>query len=150
MPYEFRDESPCTVCERVAGTGQWAEVVRSSSSVAFVPSRQPTHGTTLVVPVRHVLAPSDLPDDEAEDLWFLLRRMVGATMAVFQPASYHVSQYVGMITGEPLEHLWWRLEPRYERPPSLETDVTALPPVPVDERYRQADRLREQLPPEDA
>jgi diadenosine tetraphosphate (Ap4A) HIT family hydrolase len=148
MPYEFRDEPRCPVCIRLGGASSWPLVAESPLSAAFVPSRQPTVGTTLVVPRRHLTAPGDLTGGEAEDLWQLLTDLVAATLAAWRPASYHVSVYVGAITGEPLEHLHWRLEPRYERPPAEWVDVAALPPTPPAERRRQADLLRAQLPTE--
>jgi diadenosine tetraphosphate (Ap4A) HIT family hydrolase len=145
VPYSFLEQDPCPVCEQLAGRGGWALVAGSATAAAFVPSRQPAAGTTLIVPRRHVLEPGALPAGEQEDLWLLLRRMVGATMAVFEPASYHVSQYVGEITDEPLAHLWWRLEPRDQKPPSTETRIAELPVVPEQERGRQAELLRAEL-----
>lgn len=145
MPFTFRGQVPCAVCEQMAGRGHWVEVTSSARSVAFVPSRQLTAGTTLVVPRRHALTPDDLPAEDAEDLWLLLRAMVGATMAAFQPPSYHVSQYVGAITQEPLDHLSWRLEPRYELPPAEYVPIEQLPRIPTTERRRQADMLRAYL-----
>ncbi|HEX6521154.1 MAG TPA: HIT family protein [Streptosporangiaceae bacterium] len=148
-PYTFRGQDPCPVCEHLdADRGdRWPEVARSASSVALVPSRQPTAGTTLVVPSRHVLAPGDLPEAEAADLWLLLRAMTGASMRAFGPPSYHVSQYVGALTGEPLDHLSWRLEPRYQRPPEEDVAVWSLAAVPVPERRRLAGLLRAAWPP---
>jgi len=142
--YTFRGQDPCPVCEHLAaddGDG-WPQVASSASSVALVPSRQPTTGTTLVVPRRHVMAPGDLPAAEAFDLWLLLCAMVGASMRAFSPSSYHVSQYVGALTAEPLDHLSWRLEPRYQRPPEEAAAVGALAPIPVTERRRLAELLR--------
>lgn len=144
-PYTIRGQEPCPVCEHLHGAGRWPQVASSASAVAVVPSRQPTAGTTLVVPRRHVRAPSELADSEAEDLWLLLRTMVGASMRALNPASYHVSQYVGALTGDPLDHLSWRLEPRYQRPPEEEIPVASLPPVPVPERERLARLLRSHL-----
>lgn len=147
MPYAFRGQDPCPVCRQLAGQGSWAEVAASATAAAYVPSRQPTPGTTLVVPRRHALRPADLPGAEDEDLWMLVRRMVGATMRAFGPPSYHVSQYVGELTGEPLDHLTWRLEPRYGAPPAEYIPVQGLPRLPEAERRRQADLLRRHLDP---
>jgi diadenosine tetraphosphate (Ap4A) HIT family hydrolase len=94
------------------------------------------------VPRRHVMAPDDLPEAEAFDLWLLLCAMVGASMRAFSPSSYHVSQYVGALTAEPLDHLSWRLEPRYQRPPEEAAAVGSLAPVAVTERRRLAELLR--------
>ena len=146
--YAFRGQEPCPVCDHLgAGVGSWPEVTRSASSVALVPSRQPTAGTTLVVPRRHVLTPGELPEAEADDLWLLLRTMVGASMRALGSPSYHVSQYIGALTGEPLDHLTWRLEPRYQLPPEDAVNVDSLPAVPVPERQRIAATLRTILAP---
>ncbi len=144
--YAFRGQDPCPVCDHVgAGGGTWPEVARSAGSVALVPSRQPVPGTTLVVPGRHVLTPGELPAAEADDLWLLLRAMVGATMRALRPPSYHVSQYVGALTGEPLDHVSWRLEPRYQLPPEDAVAVWSMPAVPVPERQRLAGTLRQKF-----
>jgi diadenosine tetraphosphate (Ap4A) HIT family hydrolase len=147
MPYAFRGQDPCPVCLRLTGEGSWPVVAASEFSVAFVPSRQPATGTTLLVPRRHACRPRELPDAEAEDGWMLLRRLIAATMLIFEPPSYHVSQYVGEITGEPFDHLSWRLEPRYGLPPARHVPVQSLPRVPVAERERQAALLRRHLRP---
>jgi histidine triad (HIT) family protein len=144
--YAFRGQDPCPVCDHLsAGGGSWPEVTRSAGSVALVPSRQPTPGTTLVVPSRHVLTPGELPEAEADDLWLLLRTMVGASMRALRPPSYHVSQYIGALTGEPLDHVSWRLEPRYQLPPEDAAAISSMLAVPVPERQRLAAMLRTTL-----
>jgi diadenosine tetraphosphate (Ap4A) HIT family hydrolase len=147
VPYPIDDQpGGCPVCEHLADRdGGWPVVTASPCSVVFVPSRQASAGTTLVVPCRHVSYPCDLPEPEAADLWLLMREMVGATMRGFGPPSYHVSQYAGPITGEPLRHLLWRIEPRYEVPPEVYVPVMSLPRVDVAERRRQAGLLRRHL-----
>jgi diadenosine tetraphosphate (Ap4A) HIT family hydrolase len=145
MPYQFRGQSPCPICQRLAAGRLPVLVAGTPWSAAFIPSRQPSLGTVLVVPRRHVLRPGDLEPAEDEDLWRLLSRLVGATLATFAPPSYHVSQYVGAITEEPLDHLFWRLEPRYGPPPADAVRVERLPPVPMAERERQAGLLRQAL-----
>jgi histidine triad (HIT) family protein len=147
VPYQFRGQDPCPVCRQLAGAGSWPIVAESAHSVAFVPSRQPTAGTTLAVPRQHACSPAELPEADAEDLWLLLTRLTAATIRAFDPPSYHVSQYVGKITGEPLDHLSWRLEPRYGPPPAEYVPIQSLPEVPVAERHRQADLLRRYLDP---
>jgi histidine triad (HIT) family protein len=144
--YAFRGQDPCPVCDHLgAGGGSWPEVSRSAGSVALVPSRHPTPGTTLVVPIRHVLTPGELSEAEADDLWLLLRTMVGASMRALGPPSYHVSQYIGALTGEPLDHVSWRLEPRYQLPPEDAAAIRSMPAVPVPERQRLAAMLRTTL-----
>jgi histidine triad (HIT) family protein len=142
--YAFRGQDPCPVCDHLGAVkGTWPEVAKSASSIAMVPSRQPVPGTTLVVPGRHVLTQGELPEAEADDLWLLLRAMVGATMRALRPPSYHVSQYVGALTGEPLDHVSWRLEPRFQLPPEDAVAVWSMPEVPVPERQRLAGTLRQ-------
>lgn len=141
MPYIFRDNPNCPVCPAVGGERRWPVVAETEWSICVVPSRHPTPGTTLVVPRRHVHLQGELSDTEREDVWLLLRRTVGATLAAFDPLSYHVSQYVGALTGEPLEHLWWRVEPRHTKPQSINTEISGLPRTPIEEREKYAQAL---------
>ncbi|MFD8722462.1 HIT family protein [Streptomyces sp. NPDC059629] len=151
MPYVHDDdpEGVCGVCEHVAAGDESLVVARGATSLAFVPSRQPTYGTTLVVPTRHVLHPLDLSNEEADDLFLTLRAAVGATMTALDCESSHISQYVGALAEEPTAHLHWRLEPRYSGPPTTWTPLHRLEPTARDERRAIGERLRGGLPAAD-
>src|SRR5689334_21323697 len=100
MSYTLTPRPSCAVCEHLAGIRSgWPTVVETALSVALVPSRQPTMGTSLIVPRRHVIEPSGLSVKEDDDLWLLVCDMVGATLKGFPCQSYHVSQYIGALTG---------------------------------------------------
>ena len=136
-------EDPCPVCAKISGSRQdWPIVSSNENAVAFVPSRQPTVGTTLVVPRRHVFDPAELGEQAADDLYLLLRDMVDATMSTLKPNYYHISQYVGITSEEPFDHLHWRLEPRSEKPAGKFVPITEMPSMPLAERQRIADTLR--------
>ncbi len=147
MPYRFLDRSPCPVCARLDAGPDPVTVAWTEFSAAYVPSRQPTPGTALAVPRRHVRAPGELSAAEDDDLWLLVCRLAGAALTAFGGPSYHVSQYLGAITGEPLDHLWWRVEPRNASPPSTPMDISALPIASPSQRERYAHQLRQALAP---
>lgn len=134
MPYRYvRDRrDPCAVCKEIAGAGTWAEVTSNEHAVAFVPSRHPTPGSTLVVPRRHVYHPVELAEPEAIALFLLLRSTLGATLRALGCPTCQISQYVGAITEEPIDHLHWRIEPRYEDRSSRWVPITDLPHVSDD------------------
>lgn len=141
--YQSRLQDPCVVCAKLDGSEtDWPVAGSSTHAVAFVPSRQPHHGTTLVVPRRHVFDPAGLSDEEADDLYLLLRDMVDTTMSVLRPNYYHISQYVGKPGGEPFDHLHWRLEPRSDAPASKWMPIPDLPAVPLAERVEIAEAFR--------
>ena len=108
---DIDDRLPCPVCNLVGSQPIDVIVAERGTAVAYVPSRQPERGTALVVTRRHVVDPHELSGTEAADLWELMRTSVGAVLAASGAPSYHTSQYLGRLTGEPLSHLYWRIEP---------------------------------------
>jgi diadenosine tetraphosphate (Ap4A) HIT family hydrolase len=145
VPYRFLD-GPCPVCQYLAGTRPWVPIRVGPASAAYVAPRQRTPGTVLVVPVRHVVTLTGLTTAEAEDLWRLVRDVMHAAQRVFDPESFHISQYTGIVTEETLAHLHWRVEPRYPEE-SPHAPIDELPHLTLTERSRVAERIRAHWPP---
>ncbi|GAA1383036.1 hypothetical protein GCM10009661_62160 [Catellatospora chokoriensis] len=141
--YRTRLSDPCAVCAKVTGREtDWPVVASTTHAVALVPSRQQHLGTTLVVPRRHVFDPADLADDEATELYLMVRLMVDATMSSAQANYYHISQYVGAPGGEPIDHLHWRVEPRSQTPARKWSSIADVPATPQAELATIAARYR--------
>jgi diadenosine tetraphosphate (Ap4A) HIT family hydrolase len=134
--------SDCALCRRSTEDDQWPVVFRSALSAALVPSRHTAPGSVLVVPLRHVLSPLDLTSDEAADLFSLLRRTVTATFGARNCDYYHISQCFGPTSGEPLDHIHWRVEPRMAGVSHPFRPFDDIPPIPVEERVAIAESLR--------
>jgi len=147
IPYAFDrpDADGCALCATLA-EGPAHEIAAVDAGVAFVASRQPFVGTTLVVPRRHVLHPLQLQPREAQELFLLLRRLLVATDRAFECPSHQFNMYVGSLTDEPVSHLHYRVEPRYDKPPSTYTPIAQLPKVDPGLRATQAQALRGALP----
>jgi diadenosine tetraphosphate (Ap4A) HIT family hydrolase len=147
VPYRFNTPSAdgCPACERIADGKRWPLVTESDDAIALVPSRQPSPGTTLVMPKRHVTHRNELSANTNSSILVMVRAVVGATIKATGCSYYHISQYTGALGGEPFDHLHWRIEPRNDRPPVKFSSVAELPSVPWSERQQIAHSLIKSL-----
>lgn len=107
-------------------TGLFARIAQSSDDEANLViardrtcfallNRYPyTGGHLMVVPYKEVADLDGLTDEEAADLWKLVRRCVNALKAVMRPDGFNVGINLGRVAGAGiLEHLHVHVVPRW-------------------------------------
>ena len=89
-------------------------VVRDRTCFALL-NRYPYNGGHLmVVPYKEVADLNGLTDEEAADLWKLVRRCLNALTAVMKPDGFNVGINLGKVAGAGiLEHLHIHIVPRW-------------------------------------
>ena len=121
MAYILGEDPPeegCILCNRVkAPTDKHRElgVLRVDEKAYIIQNRYPyNNGHLMVVPVRHVPSPLDLPEDEFVALHELLRAAVRAIDKSMQPHGHNIGMNIGTVAGAGIhEHCHYHIVPRW-------------------------------------
>jgi histidine triad (HIT) family protein len=133
---------PCAACRGQEGDA--GLTASSHHAVAFVAARQAVPGTMLVSPRRHVVSLSELTRSELHGMWQMVRSIAAATAAAVGATSLHLSQYAGSLTVVTMDHLHWRIEPRFPGSTSAQSELE-LPSIGSRERDRQSAEVGRRL-----
>ena len=143
-----RVESPCPICEIVAGRVRPAGGVlwRDERFVVYgFPDASPVRGYVLVTTVRHLRGLYDLDDEEAAGLAPLLIRVQRA-----QRTALGADHAYAFVLGDKVLHFHAHVVPRFpDSPPHLRGgrlfQVTAADARPLDEIEAAAEALADEL-----
>jgi len=120
-------------------------VVRNRTCFALL-NRYPYNGGHLmVVPYKEVADLNGLTDEEAADLWKLVRRCLNALTAVMKPDGFNVGINLGKVAGAGiLEHLHIHVVPRWNGDTNFMPVIAGTSVVP-DALKEIAAKLRAEL-----
>jgi ATP adenylyltransferase len=120
-------------------------VVRDRTCFALL-NRYPYNGGHLmVVPYKEVADLNGLTDEEAADLWKLVRRCLNALTAVMKPDGFNVGINLGKVAGAGiLEHLHIHVVPRWNGDTNFMPVIAGTSVVP-DALKEIAAKLRAEL-----
>ena len=120
-------------------------VVRDRTCFALL-NRYPYNGGHLmVVPYKEVADLNGLTDEEAADLWKLVRRCLNALTAVMKPDGFNVGINLGKVAGAGiLEHLHIHIVPRWNGDTNFMPVIAGTSVVP-DALKEIAAKLRAEL-----
>jgi ATP adenylyltransferase len=120
-------------------------VVRDRTCFALL-NRYPYNGGHLmVVPYKEVADLNGLTDEEAADLWKLVRRCLNALTAVMKPDGFNVGINLGKVAGAGiLEHLHIHIVPRWNGDTNFMPVIAGTSVVP-DALKEIAAKLRTEL-----
>ena len=120
-------------------------VVRDRTCFALL-NRYPYNGGHLmVVPYKEVADLNGLTDEEAADLWKLVRRCINALTAVMKPDGFNVGINLGKVAGAGiLEHLHIHVVPRWNGDTNFMPVIAGTSVVP-DALKEIAAKLRAEL-----
>jgi ATP adenylyltransferase len=120
-------------------------VVRDRTCFALL-NRYPYNGGHLmVVPYKEVADLNGLTDEEAADLWKLVRRCLNALTAVMKPNGFNVGINLGKVAGAGiLEHLHIHIVPRWNGDTNFMPVIAGTSVVP-DALKEIAAKLRAEL-----
>ena len=120
-------------------------VVRDRTCFALL-NRYPYNGGHLmVVPYKEVADLNGLTDEEAADLWKLVRRCLNALTAVIKPDGFNVGINLGKVAGAGiLEHLHIHVVPRWNGDTNFMPVIAGTSVVP-DALKEIAAKLRAEL-----
>jgi diadenosine tetraphosphate (Ap4A) HIT family hydrolase len=106
----IESEPACVFCEELACGGAIAEL----GDAAALRDRFPvTDGHTLIIPRRHVADPLDLSDDEARDIWRLLKLIrEELNRDDHTIRGYNIGVNSGSVAGQTVPHAHVHLIPR--------------------------------------
>jgi histidine triad (HIT) family protein len=133
--------APCLFCERLAGRDFYIPLEERPHAVAFVANHQRSRGSVIVIPRRHVRSLPELTEEEALELFRVIRRVAAAIELAYDPDGLNVWQR----TLDSAPHFHLRMCPRYEGQPYTYGPNYTLPLTPLEEREAVASTLTEAL-----
>jgi diadenosine tetraphosphate (Ap4A) HIT family hydrolase len=105
---ELLTARPCPFCDRVL-PDPTAHRHASTHSVAFLDAFPSAPGHTLIIPRRHVALIADLTEEEHEDLFGLLRSVVGSMRDI---GARSIGINDGTLAGQTVPHVHVHVIPR--------------------------------------
>lgn len=110
MPEPGAVATDCPFCAIVADTTLASVVHADAAAVAFLDRRPVFKGHTLVVPRRHVPTLTDLPDDQLEPFFAVVRRVAAAVPRALDAQGTFVA--ANNIVSQSVPHLHFHVVPR--------------------------------------
>lgn len=128
------DHGGCVFC-RILGSGlpdQETYVVHRGEHAAVVLNAYPyTSGHVMAMPLRHAADLDDLTDDEADELWALIRRATGAIRRAYRPEGLNVGANLGKAAGAGVPgHLHVHVLPRWAGDTNFMTSIAEARVMP--------------------
>jgi len=128
------DHGGCVFC-RILGSGQPDEetyVVHRGPRAAVLLNAYPyTSGHVMAMPLRHAADLDDLDDDEADELWALIRQATGAVRRAYRPEGLNVGANLGKAAGAGVPgHLHVHVLPRWAGDTNFITSIAEARVMP--------------------
>lgn len=105
----------CILCEIVKQNPEVKslELTRTKLNAVTVNLYPFNPGHLMIFPLRHIVSPAQLNEDEALDQHRLLQRSMGILEEEFTPHGYNIGYNVGEDSGASIEHIHMHIVPRY-------------------------------------
>lgn len=128
------DHGACVFC-RILGSGQPDEetyVVHRGRHAAVLLNAFPyTSGHVMAMPLRHAADLDELADDEADELWDLIRTATGAVRRAYRPEGLNVGANLGKAAGAGVPgHLHVHVLPRWAGDTNFMTSIAEARVMP--------------------
>ena len=116
-------EEECPFCKIASGATPAAKVYEDESFLAFLDINPRNPGHALVIPKKHIETILDISDDEAEELFGVVKKVAAAVKTGTNADGLSISQSNGKAAGQLVPHLHFHVIPRFlaEGPIGLES-----------------------------
>jgi len=107
-------ENSCLFCKVAAKTIPVAIIYEDASSLAFLDIHPVASGHALVIPKLHFGNILDLPDNQVESFFRVVKKVVALLQERLEPGGFTIGINHGRISGQTIDHLHVHIVPRYE------------------------------------
>ncbi len=116
-------ENECIFCKVAKGEMPSEKVYEDENVFAFLDINPRNPGHTLVIPKKHYATLMDMPNDEANKLFFIVKKLSSNIKEAVKADGISISQSNGRAAGQIIPHVHFHIIPRFntEGPPGLET-----------------------------
>ncbi len=116
------DPKDCLFCKIVAGEIPAKKVYEDANSFAFLDINPRNPGHTLVIPKKHYETLFDMPENEAAELFKIVKKMADVCKSGVKADGISIGQSNGRAAGQIVQHLHFHVIPRFntEGPVGLE------------------------------
>jgi histidine triad (HIT) family protein len=116
------DPKDCLFCKIVAGEIPVKKVYEDANSFAFLDINPRNPGHTLVIPKKHYETLFDMPENEAGELFKVVKKMADVCKSGVKADGISIGQSNGRAAGQIVQHLHFHVIPRFatEGPVGLE------------------------------
>lgn len=122
----------CVFCGIASGKIPSKKVYEDEKSLAFLDINPRNPGHTLVIPKKHYATILDMPEEEAKELFSVVRKIARAAQLGVNADGVSIAQSNGQAAGQVIPHVHFHVIPRFlnEGPVGLES---ILPGKRLDE-----------------
>ncbi len=99
-------------------------------------------GHLLLFPLRHIIDPRHLNEEEHRQMGALLKASLDRLEAVYQPLGFNIGFNIGEASGASIEHLHQHVVPRYHRELGF-VDITAGAKIIIEDPQVTLTKLKE-------
>jgi len=107
-------ENNCLFCKIVTKNISVAAIYEDALSLAFLDIHPVASGHTLVIPKIHIENILDLPDNQVESFFQVVKKVVALLQERLEPRGFTIGINHGRISGQTIDHLHVHIVPRYE------------------------------------
>jgi len=104
----------CIFCKIIAGDIPCSKVYEDALFIAFLDIRPVHKGHVLIVPKKHFLNVFDTPDEEAETIYKVAKKISGAVMKAAGCDGINIVQNNNAAAGQEVFHSHLHIIPRYD------------------------------------
>jgi histidine triad (HIT) family protein len=140
-------EEQCLFCAIAAGQVPSKKVYEDSDTVALLDINPRNKGHTLIVTKKHHETIMDVPEEEAADLFKVVRRIAIAAMDAVEADGVNIGQNNGKVAGQVIPHVHFHVIPRFESDEVKAGAEALLPPKRLEdaEMNKIAKDIRENI-----
>lgn len=106
-------DNNCIFCKIINGDIPSKLIYEDDDFKAILDVAPATKGHVLILPKCHAETLLDLPDDKAEKILIVAKKIINAMMKVHGFTSYNLIQNNGKLAGQTVNHFHLHLIPRY-------------------------------------
>lgn len=106
-------DNNCIFCKIIAGDIPSKLIYEDDDFKAILDVAPATKGHVLILPKCHAETLLDLPNDKAEKILIVAKKIITALMKVYGFTNYNIIQNNGRIAGQTVNHYHLHLIPRY-------------------------------------
>lgn len=119
------------------------EITRTDSFLVSVNQYPFNPGHLMIFPLRHVVNPGDLSNEEALEMHRLLSKSISILNDEFNPSGFNIGYNIGHGSGASIAHIHQHVVPRYENEVGFldvldGARVVVVDPVKVMERLKKS------------
>ena len=126
-------ERECLFCAIGAGKIPSKKVYENDEAVAFLDINPRNRGHTLIVPKKHYGTIMDMPEDEAVELFKIVKRIASAAKEGVEADGVNIGQNNGKSAGQVIPHVHFHVIPRFDTDKVKAGAEALLPPLKLEE-----------------